>query len=110
MIYVCQFINSIQQQQNQPTYILLHAQECLPRLVLAVAHIAELLEVFFGCLLGMLAAEAWGSALLAAALKLEVVICLSQLQLDNRLRPQVDVPPQWQTYALSSVVSFSASS
>jgi hypothetical protein len=56
------------------TYVLLHAQESFPRLVLAVAHITELLEVLLNRLLGVLAPVTRASALLPAALKLDLLI------------------------------------
>lgn len=60
--------------QRRLTYVLLHAQECFPWLVLPVAHVAELLQVFLNRLLGVLAPETGAGPLLATALKLEVLI------------------------------------
>jgi hypothetical protein len=60
--------------QCRLTYVLLHAQECFPRLVLPVAHVAELLQVLLDGLLGVLAPEAGAGPLLATALELEVLV------------------------------------
>lgn len=60
--------------QGRTTYILLHAQKGFPRLVLSVAHVAELGEVLIGGLFGVFAPETGAGPLFAATLKLEVIV------------------------------------
>lgn len=79
------------------TYVLLHAQECFPRLVFSVAHVAELLQVFLDGLLGVLAPEAGTRPLLAAALKLEILVYCCQLWTEQWPSKGTNIPPQWQT-------------
>ena len=54
--------------------ILLHAQECLPWLVLAIPHSTELLEVVFGGLVGMFAPETRAGSLFSPTLQLDLVV------------------------------------
>jgi hypothetical protein len=56
------------------TYILLHAQEGFPWLVLSVAHVAKLLQVLIRGLLGVLAPVTRAGPLFAATLEFEIVI------------------------------------
>jgi hypothetical protein len=60
--------------RNGKTYVLLHAQKRFPRLVFAVPHITELLDVLLDGLFGVLAPVPGARALLATALKLNLLV------------------------------------
>jgi hypothetical protein len=90
--------------------ILLHAQESLAWLVLAITHGAELLQVVLGSLLGMLTPESGANSFFASTLEFNLVVCSTLVRIRSKPETLQDIPLQWHTYALSSVTRFSASS